>query len=78
MKCRTARRKIRLLVGNDLAQNEVELVQEHITECDPCRQHVEEMLDSSDILVTYSEEALSQRRTSVWESVVDQLPPQSE
>tara|TARA_R110002072_G_C7973240_1_gene535025 strand:- start:6121 stop:6633 length:513 start_codon:yes stop_codon:yes gene_type:complete len=78
MKCRTARRKIRLLVGNDLAQNEVEVVQEHIAECDPCRQHVEDMLDSSDILITYSEEALSQRRTSVWESVVEQLPPQSD
>lgn len=78
MKCRTARRKIRLLVGNDLAQNEVEPVQEHIVECDPCRQYVAEMLDSSDILVTYSAEALSQRRTSVWESVVEQLPLQPE
>jgi anti-sigma factor RsiW len=76
MKCRTARRKIRLLVGNDLTQNEVEPVQEHIAECDPCRQHVEEMLDSSDILVTHSAEALSQRKSSVWESVVEQLPPQ--
>ncbi|MGZ0172374.1 MAG: anti-sigma factor family protein [Planctomycetales bacterium] len=76
MKCRTARQKICLLVGNDLTQNEVEPVQEHIAECDPCRQHVEEMLDSSDILVTYSAEALSQRKTSVWESVVEQLPPQ--
>ncbi len=76
MKCRTARQKIRLLVGNDLTQNEVEPVQEHIAECDPCRQHVEEMLDSSDILVTYSAEALSQRGSSVWESVVEQLPPQ--
>ncbi len=76
MKCRTARQKIRLLVGNDLTQNEVEPVQEHIAECDPCRQHVEEMLDSSDILTIYSADALSQRQTSVWESVVEQLPPQ--
>ena len=76
MKCRTARRKIRLLVREDLTQNEVEPVQEHIAECDPCRQHVEKMLDSSDILVTYSAEALSQRKSSVWESVVEQLPPQ--
>jgi hypothetical protein len=76
MKCRTARRKIRLLVGDDLTQNEVQPVQEHIAECDPCRQHVEDLLDSSDILITYSAEALSQRKTSVWESVVEQLPPQ--
>ena len=76
MKCRIARRKIGLLVGKDLAQNEIEPVQEHIAECAPCRQHVEEMLDSSDILVTYSAEALSQRGSSVWESVVEQLPPQ--
>lgn len=76
MKCRTARRKIRLLVGNDLTQNEVEPVQEHIAECAPCRRHVEEMLDSSDILITYSAEALSQRGSSVWESVVEQLLPQ--
>lgn len=76
MKCRTARQKIRLLVGNDLNQNEVEPVQEHIAECDPCQRHVEDLLDSSDILVTYSAEALSQRKTSVWESVVEQLPPQ--
>ena len=76
MKCRTARQKIRLLVGNDLSQNEVEPVQEHIADCVPCRQHVEDLLDSSDILITYSAEALSQRRTSVWESVVEQLPPQ--
>jgi hypothetical protein len=76
MKCRTARQKIRLLVGNDLSQNEVEPVQEHIAECDPCREHVEDMLDSSDILITYSADALSQRKTSVWESVVEQLPPQ--
>ena len=47
MKCRTARQKIRLLVGNDLAQNEIEPVQEHIAECDPCQKHVEEMLDRS-------------------------------
>jgi hypothetical protein len=78
MKCRTARRKIRLLVGNDLSQNDIEPVQEHMAECAPCRQHVEEMLDSSDILVTYSAEALSQRKSSVWESVVEQLPPQPE
>jgi hypothetical protein len=78
MKCRTARQKIRLLVGNDLSQNEVDPVQEHIAECVPCRQHVEEMLDSSDILITYSAEGLSQRRTSVWKSVVEQLPPQSD
>jgi len=76
MKCRTARQKIRLLVGNDLTQNQIEPVQEHIAECAPCQQHVEEMLDSSDVLVMYSAEALSQRKTSVWESVVDQLPPQ--
>jgi anti-sigma factor RsiW len=76
MKCRIARQKIRLLVGNDLSQNEVEPVQEHIAECDPCREHVEDMLDSSDILITFSADALSQRKTSVWESVVEQLPPQ--
>ena len=78
MKCRTARQKIRLLVGNDLAQNEIEPVREHIAECDPCQQHVEDMVDSSDVLTSYSGEALSQRKTSVWESVVDQLPPQLE
>lgn len=78
MNCRTARRKIRLLVGNDLSQNDIEPVQEHIAECVPCRQHVEDMLDSSDVLVTHSAEALSQRKTSVWESVVEQLPPQPE
>jgi hypothetical protein len=76
MKCRIARQKIRLLVGNDLAQNEVEPVQEHIAECVPCREHVEDMLDSSDILITHSADVLSQRKTSVWESVVEQLPPQ--
>lgn len=76
MKCRTARQKIRLLVGNDLGQKEVEPVQKHIAECVRCRKHVEEMLDSSDILTTYSAEALSQRKTSVWKSVVKQLPPQ--
>lgn len=76
MKCRTARQKISLLVGNDLAQNEIEPVQEHIAECDPCQEHVEDMLDSSDVLTIYSAEVLSQRKTSVWESVVDQLPPQ--
>jgi anti-sigma factor RsiW len=76
MKCRTARQKIRLLVGNDLGQNEIEPVQDHIAECDSCRQHVEELLDSSDILVTYSAETLSQGKTSVWKSVVKQLPPQ--
>lgn len=76
MKCRTARQKIRLLVGNDLTQNQVEPVQEHIAECVPCQQHVEEMLDSSDVLIMYSAEALSQRKSSVWESVVEQLPPQ--
>lgn len=76
MKCRIARQKIRLLVGDDLGQNEVEPVQEHIAECDSCREHVEEMLDSSDILITYSAEVLSQRKTSVWKNVVKQLPPQ--
>ena len=76
MKCRTARQKIRLLVGNDLAQNEIEPVREHIAECDPCQQHAEDMLDSSDILTSYSGEVLLQRKTSVWESVVDQLPSQ--
>lgn len=76
MNCRTARQKIRLLVGNDLTQNEVEPVQEHIAECNPCQQHVEDMLDSSDVLTIYSAEVLSQRKTSVWESVVEQLPPQ--
>ena len=78
MKCRTARQKIRLLVGNDLAQNEIEPVREHIAECDPCQQYVEDMVDSSDVLTSYSGEVLSQRKTSVWESVVDQLPPQLE
>jgi len=76
MKCRTARQKIRLLIGNDLAQNEIEPVREHIAECDPCQQHAEDMLDSSDILTSYSGEVLLQRKTSVWESVVDQLPSQ--
>lgn len=76
MKCRTARQKIRLLVGNDLAQNEIEPVREHIAECDPCQQHVEDMVDSSDVLTCYSGEVLLQRKTSVWESVVDQLPSQ--
>lgn len=76
MKCRTARQKIRLLIGDDLGQNEVEPVQEHIAECVSCREHVEEMLDSSDILTTYSAEVLSQRKTSVWKNVVKQLPPQ--
>ena len=71
MKCRTARQKIRLLIGNDLAQNEIEPVREHIAECDPCQQHAEDMLDSSDILTSYSGEVLLQRKTSVWESVVD-------
>lgn len=78
MKCRTARQKIRLLVGNDLVQNEVEPVQEHIAECDLCQKYVEQMLDSSDVLTIYSAEALSQRKTSVFESVVEQLPPQPE
>ena len=36
------------------------------------------MVDSSDVLTSYSGEVLSQRKTSVWESVVDQLPPQLE
>lgn len=76
MKCRTARQKIRLLVGNDLNQTEIEPVQGHIANCAQCQKHVEEMLDSSDVLITYSAEALSQRKTSVWESVVEQLPPQ--
>lgn len=76
MKCKTARQKISLLVGDDLSQNEIEPVQEHIAECPPCQKHVENMLDSSDVLTIYRAEALSQRQSSVWESVVEQLPPQ--
>ena len=74
MNCRTARQKIRLLVGDDLSQNEIEPVQEHIAECAPCRQHVEELLSSSDVLVAYNAESLSQPQKSVWPNIAEQLP----
>ena len=78
MKCRIARQKIRLLIGNDLSQNEVLPVQEHIARCASCGQHVEDLLDSSDILTTFGAESSPQRQTSVWESVAGQLPAKPE
>lgn len=78
MNCRKARRKIPLLVGNDLCPVEAEPVEDHIAACDSCQRHVEDLLNSSDALMVYSADALNQRKTSVWNNVAEQLPERPE
>jgi len=78
MNCRIARRRIPLLIGNDLSPKEAEPVEEHVADCDSCQRHVEDLLNSSDALMVYGAEALNQRKTSVWNNVSEQLPERPE
>ncbi|MBI1311290.1 hypothetical protein GC176_08275 [bacterium] len=66
MNCRFAREMIALWVGNDLSQAEAESVREHVNNCSDCQQHVEALLSSSDVLVSFNAATLQARRDSVW------------
>lgn len=74
MNCRTARQKIALWVGNDLASSEVESVEEHVDECADCQRHVEELLSSSDVLVAFNADSIrAGKRDSIWPYLQDRL-----
>ncbi len=66
MNCRFAREMIALWVGNDLTQAEAEAVSEHVEECPDCQQHVEVMMNSSDVLDSFKAATLQTRRDSIW------------
>lgn len=66
MNCRFAREMIALWVGNDLTQAEAESVSEHVDECPDCQQHVEAMMNSSDVLETFKSATVKSKHDSVW------------
>lgn len=66
MNCRFAREMIALWVGNDLTPAEAEAVNEHVEGCPDCQQHVEAMMNCSDVLETFKSETVKSKHDSVW------------
>jgi|GEM_PF-1738684 len=66
MNCRFAREMIALWVGNDLTQVETESVSRHVDACPDCQQHVEAMMNSSDVLDSFKTATLRTHHDSVW------------
>ncbi len=73
MNCKFAREMIALWVGNDLTPAEAEPVNEHVEDCPDCQQHVEALLNSSDVLVAFNAATLQTRHDSVWPKLEQQI-----
>ncbi|MHC4875996.1 MAG: anti-sigma factor [Planctomycetota bacterium] len=73
MNCKFAREMIALWVGNDLTPAEAEAVNEHVEDCPDCQQHVEALLNSSDVLVAFNAATLQTHRDSVWPQLEQQI-----
>lgn len=69
MNCRTARKKTALLVGDDLSQPEAAELLVHLRCCSDCASHHQELLTSTDVLVTCNDNPVRRDRDSIWPDV---------
>ena len=69
MNCRTARKHIALLVGDDLSQAEAAELMVHLRACPECTTAHRELAASSDVLALCNDEPVSRDRDSLWPAV---------
>lgn len=73
MNCRTARKQIALLVGDDLNQTEAAELMVHFRACSDCAASHRELSASSDVLALCNDEPVSRDRESLWPDIQTNL-----
>lgn len=77
MNCKRAQLEIALWVGNDLDGSAVEGLQQHLSECSPCRRHWERLKASLKRLKDPVVSGARSMHDSVWPDLISRLPSRS-
>src|SRR5579862_3475937 len=76
MNCKRAKTQLALLIGNDLEPVAVQDVRKHLDECGSCREHLQRLSASLDVLQAPANSAWNPQSESLWPKLSVRLASQ--